>query len=64
MLEPVKFAIEIDFLGTGDFATYGVFEVNAGQKFMHAFEEPPPPHRSVSDESDDVVEPIQARLGV
>ena len=36
--ESVKFAVEVDFLGTGDFATYSVFDVEPGREFVHRFE--------------------------
>jgi len=37
--EAVEFEVQVDFLGTGDFATYKVIRVQPGQKFQHRFEE-------------------------
>ena len=36
--EPVQFAIEIDFLGTGEFVQYSVVVVQPGKEFTHRFE--------------------------
>ena len=37
--DSIKFAVEIDFLGTGDFVTYANFKVEPGQEFVHHFKE-------------------------
>ncbi|SHJ10211.1 hypothetical protein SAMN02745181_1190 [Rubritalea squalenifaciens DSM 18772] len=35
----IRFGVEIDYLGTGDFARYQTFEVKAGETFKHTFPE-------------------------
>jgi hypothetical protein len=37
--EAVEFEVQVDFLGTGDFATYSVIGVQPGQKLQHRFED-------------------------
>ena len=36
--EPIQFAIEIDFLGTGEFVQYSAVDVQPGKEFTHRFE--------------------------